>query len=162
MWPPLSPPFIRIWSWEFQNSRYFIPKITKNHEQLCRICQTVINLSRVIIISWKPKSIVFECKLKNIHKVLPCESILIRKKSLWRINFDLIKFLSTALLFEKLRNDCKNPLFLCKVMRIESDYADAVTKFTFVACNCRGLCYRDGATLGGAVKEGKMEIHNCE
>ncbi len=51
----------------------------------------------------------FQHKLKKIYEVLLLESILIRKKILWRINFVLIKFLLNTLLFEKLRNEFKNP-----------------------------------------------------
>ncbi len=52
-----------------------------------------------IIISWKPKSVIFKCKLKNTYEVLLLESILIPKKNLWRINFVLIKLSLIALLF---------------------------------------------------------------
>ncbi len=45
--------------------------------------------------------------MKNIYKVLLLESILIRKKILWRKNFVLIKFLLNGLLFEKSWNECK-------------------------------------------------------
>ncbi len=58
----------------------------------------------VIMISWKSKSVIFECKLKIIYEVLLLESILNRKKILWRINFVLIKFSQNALLFQKSRN----------------------------------------------------------
>ncbi len=34
----------------------------------------------VIIISQKPRSVIFECKLKNMFEVLMLESILIQKK----------------------------------------------------------------------------------
>ncbi len=68
----------------------------------------------ISVISWKYRSVIFQCKLKNIHEVLLLEGILIRKKILWRINFVLIKFLLCALLFEKSRNEYKNPSFLHK------------------------------------------------
>ncbi len=71
----------------------------------------------------------FQHKLKNIHEVLLLETILIWKKILWRINFVLIKFSLNALLFEKLRNEYKNPSFLHKVTCIRSDHAGAVAKF---------------------------------
>ncbi len=70
-----------------------------------------------------------QCKLKNILEILLPESILIRKKILWRINFVIIKFLLNALLFEKLWNECKNPSFLHKITCIMSDHAGAVAKF---------------------------------
>ncbi len=71
----------------------------------------------------------FQHKLKNIREVFLLESMLIRKKILWRINFALIKFSTNALLFEKLQNECKNSSFLHKVTCIRSDHADAVAKF---------------------------------
>ncbi len=71
----------------------------------------------------------FQCKLKNIHKVLLLESILIRKKILWRINFVLIKFSLNALLFEKSQNEWKNLSSLREVTRIKSNYIGAVAKF---------------------------------
>ncbi len=54
----------------------------------------------------------FQHKLKNIHEVFLLECILFWKKIFWRKNFVLIKFLSNALLFEKLQNECKNSSFL--------------------------------------------------
>ncbi len=63
----------------------------------------------------------FQHKLKNIRKVFLFESILIRKKMLWRINFVLIKFSPNAILFEKLQNECKNPAFLHKVTCIRPE-----------------------------------------
>ncbi len=71
----------------------------------------------------------FQRKLKNVHGVLLLESIIIRKKILWRINFILIKFSPNALLFEKLQNECENPSFLYKVICIRSEHACAVAKF---------------------------------
>ncbi len=106
-------------------------------------CGTVVNLSPVIIIiSWKPRNRIFECKLNNIHNVLLLENTLVWKKILWRINFVLIKFSLNALLFEKLRNECKSPSFLYKATCIVSDHCTTKMRcslFTFVACNCRGL-----------------------
>ncbi len=55
-----------------------------------------------------PRSIIFECELKDIHWVLLFESKLTLKKILWTLNFGLIKFSLNTLLFEKLRNECKN------------------------------------------------------
>ncbi len=71
----------------------------------------------------------FQGKLMNIHEVLLLESILIRKKILRWINFVLIKFSLNALLFEKLQNECKNPLSLYKVTSIGSDHAGVVAKY---------------------------------
>ncbi len=51
----------------------------------------------------------FQHKLKKICEVFLLESIIIRKKILWRINFVLIKFLLNALLFKKLQNEYKSP-----------------------------------------------------
>ncbi len=68
--------------------------------------------------TWTPTndfSQFFQHKLKNIHEVLLLKSILIWDKILWRINFDLIKFLLNALLLGKLWNECKNSYFLHKV-----------------------------------------------
>ncbi len=72
---------------------------------------------------------IFSTYLKNICDVFLLESILIRKKILWRINFVLIKFSPNALLFEKLQNECKSASFLHKVTCIRSDHAVAVAKF---------------------------------
>ncbi len=71
----------------------------------------------------------FQRKLKNIRYVFLLESIHIRKKILWKINFDIIKFPSNALLFEKLQNECKNPPFLPKVTYLRSDHKGLVAKF---------------------------------
>ncbi len=71
----------------------------------------------------------FQHKLKNIHEVFLLESILIRKKILWRINFVLKKFSPNALLFDKLQNESENPSFLHQVTSIRSDHAGAVAKF---------------------------------
>ncbi len=64
-----------------------------------------------------------------MREVFLLESILIRKKILWKINFVLIKFLSNALLFVKSQNECKNPTFLHKVACIRSDHLGAVAQF---------------------------------
>ncbi len=71
----------------------------------------------------------FQHKLKNIRKVFLLESLLIRKKILWRINFVLIKFSPNALLFQKLQDECKKTSFLHKVICIRLDHAGAVAKF---------------------------------
>ncbi len=68
----------------------------------------------IIIISWKSR--IFWCKLKNIHDVLLLKSILIRKTILW-INFVLIEFSISALLFEKSSCECKNPIRPCVLSR---------------------------------------------
>ncbi len=61
-------------------------------------------------------SVIFECKLKNILKIFLLESILTRKKILWRINFILIKFLLNKILLEKIWNECKKTAFLHKAI----------------------------------------------
>ncbi len=77
------------------------------HENRCQTATCIVTV--IIIINWKSKSVIFECKLKNIHEVLLFESVLIRKKISRRINFVLIKFSLNALLFEKSWNKRKNP-----------------------------------------------------
>ncbi len=82
--------------------------------------------------------------MKNIHEALQLESILIRKKILWRINFVLIKFLLNALLFEKSWNECENPSFLHKAMCIESDHGTMKMEcrlFTLMVLHSRRLCF---------------------
>ncbi len=70
--------------------------------------KTVTCIVTVIIIkSWKSRSVIVECKLKNIHEVFLLESILTWKKILWRINFVLIKFLLNAPFFENNRMNVK-------------------------------------------------------
>ncbi len=64
-----------------------------------------------------------------MREVFLLESILILKEILWRINFVLIKFLPNALLFEKLQNEWKNPIFLHKVTYIRPDHTGGVAKF---------------------------------
>ncbi len=80
-----------------------------NHMNFMKIGSKLRLVTVIIIISWEPRTIFFECKLKNIYKVLLLESILIRMEILWRINFILIKFLVNKLLLEKLWNECKKP-----------------------------------------------------
>ncbi len=89
------------------------------HENRFKTVTCIVTV--IIIISWKSRSAIFYCKLKNIHEVLLLESILIWKEILWRINFVLIKFSLNVLLFEKSWNECKNPSFLHKAMCIESN-----------------------------------------
>ncbi len=80
----------------------------------------------------------FECKLKNIHVGLLLESIFVRKKILWRIVVVLIKCSVSALLFEKSLNECENPSFLHKAMRIGLDRGSTKLQHclsTFMALN---------------------------
>ncbi len=70
----------------------------------------------------------FYHKVKNIHEVFLLESILIRKKILWRLNLLFTKFLLNTLLFEKVWNECKNPSFLHKVTCIRLDHTGIVAK----------------------------------
>ncbi len=70
------------------------------------------------------------------------ESILIRKKILWRINFVLIGFLVNASLFKKSQNEYKNPSFLHKTMCIESNHSSMKmwnSLSTFMDLNSRRL-----------------------
>ncbi len=105
------------------------------------ICIVIV----IIIISWKSSGVIFLCKLKNTHEVLLLESILIRKKILWRISLVFIKFsLNVLLLFEKSQNECKNLSFLHKDMCIESDCGSRKMRHclsTFMALNSRRLCF---------------------
>ncbi len=66
-------------------------------------CQTPLSL-KMVVSSHNWFFAIFSHKLKNICKVFLLESILSRKKILWRINFFLIKFSPNTLLFEKLQN----------------------------------------------------------
>ncbi len=72
----------------------------------------------------------FQHKSKNFCEVFLFESILIRKKILWKVNFVLIKFSPNALLFEKLQNECKNPSLLHK-----ADYT-LITKYAKMGAKC--------------------------
>ncbi len=74
----------------------------KVYVDFCR--QTPLPLKMVMSSHKWYFTIFSEHKLKNIHEVFLHESILIRKKILWRINFVLIQFAPNALLFEKLQN----------------------------------------------------------
>ncbi len=97
----------------------------------------------IIIINWKSRSVSFEWKLKNVHKVLLLEMIFIWKKILWKNNFVLIKFLRNTLLFEKSWNKCKNSSFLHKAMCTESDHGSTKMQCcisTFMALYFRWLC----------------------
>ncbi len=99
--------FIHVWT--LTNHANFMKTVSKLRSVLWLI---------IIIISWKPRSVIFECKFKNIYEVLLLKSILVRKKILWRINFILIKFLISKLLLEKLQNECKKPSFIHEAISI--------------------------------------------
>ncbi len=93
-----------------------------------------------------------------MHEVLLLKSILIQKKILWKINFVLIKFSLNALLFEKLWNEYKNPSFLHKAIRIESDHGSMKIRrclSAFVALYSRRLwmwpCSTDFPTTPAAL-----------
>ncbi len=116
--------------------------------QPCEFCENWLKtatciMAVIIIISWKPKSVIFECKLKNIYKVLLVKSILIRKKISWRINFILLKFFLNKLLLEKLRNECKkhhSSIRLC-VSSWTSTMEVQCCLSTFMAWNCWRLWF---------------------
>ncbi len=92
----------------------------KNNENLISYKKVYIDFYRQAppslqnghVISQMVFSQIFQHKLKNIREVFLLESILIRKKTLCRINFVLLKFSPNGLLFEKLQNECKHPSFL--------------------------------------------------
>ncbi len=96
-------------------------------------------LSRVIIVSQKCRSVIFECKLKNMYEVILLESILIWKKILWRINFVLIKFLPNALLFQKLRINGKIHHFSIRLHVLDRTPLAVLSSFTFTAFFSRRL-----------------------
>ncbi len=121
------------------------------HNQPCEFHETWFKTATyivtvIIIKSWKSGSTIFECELKNIHEISLLESIRIRKKILWRINFVFIKYLLNAFLFEESRNKCKNPSFLHKTTRNEWDHGTTKMRCclsTFMTWNYRGVWYRE-------------------
>ncbi len=89
------------------------------------------------------------------------ETILIRKKILWRINFVLIKFSLNALLFEKSWNECKNPSFHHKAMCNESDHGSTKMRCclsTFVALYTRKLWYWSYSYSAAASQEFSRDL----
>ncbi len=124
-WGHIPPISIILLDWFFSKKKEVHPCV--NPHQSCEIQENrfkmvICIVTVIIIISWKSRSAIFKCKLKNIHKALLLVSTLIQKKILWRINFVLIKFSLNALIFERSQNKCKNLSFLHKTTCIESEH----------------------------------------
>ncbi len=111
----------------------------KDYIDFC--CQTTPSLQNGHVLP----QIVFR-NFFNIHEVLLLESILFRKKILWRINMVLIKFSLNVLLFEKLRNECKILPFFQRLCVLSRTTQVQLPSFTFVACNYGGLWHKSSAT----------------
>ncbi len=102
------------------------------------------NVAKLYMLQLKLQKIVTTCSQNLRPWNFAARKYVHWKKILWRINFVFIKFSLNALLFEKSRNECKNPSFLHKTICTVSDHGTTKMQCcisAFIAWNYRGVWF---------------------